>query len=84
MVGWRLWETIFRYVARRSRRTPGLTAVAILTLALGIGANVAAFTVVHPVLHPSSLKLKLPEVLTVLWHVMCPPRIGFYSRIMAL
>src|SRR5512132_1399755 len=39
-----------RYGFRRVIATPGFTATAILMLALGIGANVAIFTVVHAVL----------------------------------
>jgi len=63
-----------KFALRHLAKSPGFTSVAVIIMALGIGANTAIFSVVHSVLM-EPLPFSQPDRLVRLWHV--PPQSSF-------
>lgn len=73
-----LWiEQLFqdiRFALRTQRKAPGFTVAVVLTLALGIGANTVAFSVVNALMF-RELPFQEPDQLVMLWE--SNPKFGF-------
>ena len=73
-----LWQDT-RYGLRLLMKSPAFTAIAVLTLALGIGANTAIFSLIDAIMFPSMPVQDAKEVVLLRWSANKNPKYHWYS-----
>ncbi len=85
--GWTAIESFFadiRYGLRTMRRNPGFTALAILSLALGIGANTAIFSLINTLML-RTLPVRDPgQLVALLMSLLMPSQILYRLRLLPI
>jgi hypothetical protein len=67
-----------KFAIRQLLKNPGFTAVAVMTLALGVGANTAIFSVVNAVML-RTLPYLAPSSIVMLWTDNSSLNLGFHE-----